>query len=699
MVPEHYGEENLVDRPKLSLESSSDGGRLRWMVFGVLMAISAGVSLASLWNVGPLLSANDRSRWCTVRALVDDGTYQIDDVIVDSKWKSIDIVRHEEHFYSSKPALLPTLVAGVYYAVQRVTDLFDGDAENGWTLQHRTAATTRVVLLFVNLLPMLFALYLLALMVERYAATDFARYFIVATAAVGTLLTPFLLTLNNHSPAASCSLFALFAAMRILIDKEQKPKWFLLTGFFAAFVCTNELPAALFGVLIFGLLFRESPKLTLRFFLPAALAVFAAYFYTNFLATGGWKPFYAYYGTEKYEYIHNGIPSYWSQPTGIDANNESSWLYFLHCTVGHHGIFSLSPVFLLTLTGWFGMRKWSNPRVKSVQWLGAILTVVLLGFYVSRTANYTYGGYCCGLRWLFWLIPFWLIGMIPILDACGGRRGFRWLAAGLLAISVFSAAVPLRNPWQQSWLFSLMEQWEWIDYNTVNSPPISPDGYAEKPTTWFRTLPRSSDPKKRAWVRFEGITPNGKPLSLTLREAGHRVEKSSNGELRRIYRLEVEWKSSVQKTSLQKSTAKKTAAKKTKQSRFNRTVVYEIDETAFRAGQSPRQFLVGVTGEPRAAALDFLRGLPRSRRYSVGRSDYLFTPLQKDAIRCDRAASRVLHRAIPTAAAYWHRSDVCYSTAVPFGVLKWTVTIRGSGSEGAVLSVRQLVISGCSVVK
>ena len=33
----------------------------------------------------PFLSANDRSRWCTIRALVDDGTYAIDQIVTDPK--------------------------------------------------------------------------------------------------------------------------------------------------------------------------------------------------------------------------------------------------------------------------------------------------------------------------------------------------------------------------------------------------------------------------------------------------------------------------------------------------------------------------------------------------------------------------------------------------------------------------------------
>ena len=46
----------------------------------------------------PFLSANDRSRWCTIRALVDEGTYAIDRIVTDpedhARWQTIDMVKH-----------------------------------------------------------------------------------------------------------------------------------------------------------------------------------------------------------------------------------------------------------------------------------------------------------------------------------------------------------------------------------------------------------------------------------------------------------------------------------------------------------------------------------------------------------------------------------------------------------------------------
>ena len=46
----------------------------RRFFYGLILALFAGISIAAILNSQPLRSANDRSRWCTVWALVERGT-------------------------------------------------------------------------------------------------------------------------------------------------------------------------------------------------------------------------------------------------------------------------------------------------------------------------------------------------------------------------------------------------------------------------------------------------------------------------------------------------------------------------------------------------------------------------------------------------------------------------------------------------
>src|SRR5580704_16413957 len=114
----------------------------------VIFAITLGVLGAAVWRVKPLLSANDRSRWCTVWSLVERGTYQIDEIDAVPGWGTIDKVRHQGHFYSTKPPILSTIVAGIYWVVRAVT---------GWNLDDQTDEVARVLLWIVNVVPLLAA--------------------------------------------------------------------------------------------------------------------------------------------------------------------------------------------------------------------------------------------------------------------------------------------------------------------------------------------------------------------------------------------------------------------------------------------------------------------------------------------------------------------------------------------------------------
>ena len=96
------------------------------IVIGVATAQALGVTLKTPTQMG----ANDISRWCTVWSLLERGTYVIDDCPwqsqtqdkvfkVDPFARAVDGEEPVKHFYSSKPPLLPTLIAGLLYPVPR----------------------------------------------------------------------------------------------------------------------------------------------------------------------------------------------------------------------------------------------------------------------------------------------------------------------------------------------------------------------------------------------------------------------------------------------------------------------------------------------------------------------------------------------------------------------------------------------------
>jgi len=417
----------------------------------------------------PFLSANDRSRWCAIRALVEPDMrvpgvpYAIDKVIQEANWDTIDMVKHDGHLYSSKPPLLPTLAAAPYWLIHRAT---------GATLGSHPFAIGRALLVLFNVVPMVVAFVLLARLVEHLGTSDWGRVFVMAAAAFGTFLTTFAVVLNNHLPGAISALIALYAAVRIWRDDRRELVYFAVAGLFAAFAAANELPALSLLVLLGAALLWKAPRPTLVAYLPAALVVAAGFFGTNWIAHRSLRPPYMHRSKTdpadnwyRYEYERDGrtVKSYWQNPVGIDRGEPSPAVYVVHALVGHHGVFSLTPVWILTLAGlplWLFQRR--DRSLRELALFIAALSLVCVVFYLMRPqADRNYGGMTSGFRWVFWFAPMWLVGMLPAVDRMASRRWLRGVALVLLALSILSAAYPTWNPWTHPWLFDWFDHLGW----------------------------------------------------------------------------------------------------------------------------------------------------------------------------------------------------------------------------------------------
>ena len=607
----------------------------RWGT-GLLIFVAVILHSVALLNAKPLMSANDRSRWCTVYSLVEQGTFQIDEIRQQPGWDSIDIIHDDGHFYSTKPPLLSVVVAGVTWCVQRIT---------GWSLLHDTHSVTATVLIFVNIIPFAISLILLSRLLKRVAQTSWCRLFVLSVAAFGSLVTPFLMTLNNHTVAVVGVMISLFALERLLSDELPRGWAFALCGLAAGWACANELPAAAFGLATFLLAARRSVRQTLCWYAPAAVIPIAAFLAANVIATGSWKPTYANFGSSKYNFVIDGVPSYWMDPDGVDRNLDSPLVYFLHCTVGHHGIFSLTPVFLLVLIGWLTSCWIQHVALRTLVRLGALLTVLVVGFYMTRFDNYNYGGVSCALRWALWLIPFWLLAIIPIVDAAIRSMVLRGLQLGLLAISMMSAWLPIDNPWQQPWLFRRMEAMKWIDYTR------KPQNLPRKLWTWFLTIPETAAAVEDApWIEFTSPTADG-----TMRRRRMTCRKPDGGKL-----VELEVSEALGSEPLKPV----------------RTLL--IDADRYQAGASTADFVKwadpAAIGEGQQQAdYSFVRGLPLKKEFRAGRIRYVHLPIRTDAFRCQLAAAAVDHPLqSPT---HQYRCDTWLCEELPFGVAQYEIKV------------------------
>ena len=466
--------------------SADDARRvLRVQIYTLLIVISAGAIVARVAAVNaidrielqrhlerqgrdlrlerPFLSGNDRSRWCTVRALVEQGTYAIDDIHTQPGWDTIDMVYHDGHFYSSKPPLLPTLMAAQYWVIYKLT---------GWSLATHAFLVGRLILLTTNVAPLVASWIVLAGLIERYGRSDWSRLFVMASATFGTFLSTFAIVINNHLIAAVSVTFALAATLRIWHLGDRRWPSFALAGLTSAFAAANELPALSFFAVVGLVLLYCSPRLALVAALPAALLVAVGFFGTNWAAHGTLVPAYAHRSADRpeqnwydYTYERDGRvrESYWNNPVGIDRGEPSRAKYALHAFVGHHGIFSLTPLWLLSLLG-MGLAWLKRERpLAELAAVVAALSLVCLAFYLGRSQqDRNYGGVTSGFRWMFWFAPLWLVTMLPAVDRAAQNRWLRGLALLALALSVFSVSFPTWNPWTHPWLYRWLAHLGWI---------------------------------------------------------------------------------------------------------------------------------------------------------------------------------------------------------------------------------------------
>jgi len=460
------------------------------------------------------------TRW--VRKVVP---YAIDKAMETPGWDSIDIVKHglpdeqydpknpfSGYIYSSKPTLLPTVMAVPYWLLYHTT---------GISLRDNPFVATRILLVIINLIPLVLAWILLGRMVDRLARTVWSKIFAMSVICFATFASTFANTLNNHLPGFVAIVFALYGMFRIMVDGETRFRYFILTGFFGAFAVACELPALALAAGLCLLLLIYYPRRTIFLAIPAGLVVAIAFVATNYIAHGTWKPaymqkrnhvelaqkdkmiydaddwyVYRYFPAGRSREMKNARTSHWMNRTGIDLGEPSVATYALHATIGHHGVFSLTPVWIFSMFGMLlllfrrnddwrflpgnvilkSTGRTSGPSeyhgradIKSIpfgRWLAfgtLFLTVLFFAFYLTRDqGDRNYGGMSCCFRWFFPLIPLWMLTMLPVLDRIADNRFLRGLALIFLLVSAMSAVYPIWNPWSHPWLYNLMVSCHWI---------------------------------------------------------------------------------------------------------------------------------------------------------------------------------------------------------------------------------------------
>ena len=315
--------------------------------------------------------------------------------------------------------------------------------------------------------------------------TDRGKIWSAATIACGTLLTTFAVALTNHSFAAACTAVSLYCVLAVTTKEGCSWLLFAVAGLTAGLAAAFDLPALAWTMAVIGILALFNWRQTALATLPAVIAVLIAAVGSNILAHDSAWPPYAFRAaptspkmslesTEThgavnqwnpenwYDYrfkMPNGrvIESYWRSPNGIDRGEASITRYAFHAIIGHHGIFSLTPVWILVLPGLIFMLRRTGHGWQLLSFAIITVSITVIAFYLTRQPwDRNYGGSTSGFRWVFWLAPIWITALTPASDRLAASRIGSLFLLILLGLSVLSVAAPTWNPWTHPWLYQLL---------------------------------------------------------------------------------------------------------------------------------------------------------------------------------------------------------------------------------------------------
>lgn len=358
---------------------------------------------------------NVRSRFITVERLVDAGTMAHDESPIEP---SVDAIVIEGRRYSSKPPNYTLVMAAQAWVLKAMT---------GWRVSEHPRFYLWMLVLLNQVVLYAVVLLLAWRLVAARTADPWVRGMFVAAMSLGSVPYGYAVTLNNHTPAAAF----LFIAFYLLVTLRHQGRggWarYFGVGFLAGLACTYELTAGAFAavfVLVAFLHDRRGGSIAAAAAVLPVIPTLATYY----VMSGSIAPFYVQ--RDLYDYAG----SYWREPTGYDAASDGLLVYAFNALLGHHGLFSLSPLLAL---GVVGLARGVRDRAAALrgEYVAIAAASACVIVYIVGTTN-NYGGNALGMRWFAQFMPLWTVAALPVLERLRESRRGRGTAYALLAVSV-----------------------------------------------------------------------------------------------------------------------------------------------------------------------------------------------------------------------------------------------------------------------
>ena len=438
------------------------GGLAQTQVRRIDWAIFLTVLLASLYVLPRWADPNQNSRLDMVVAVVDDGTFRIDDYVHNT----VDYAKVGDAYYSDKAPGAAFLGISLYAAVRPLINFALSDRMTGAladapafqaTLRADGSGVSTDKVRFAALQVLLAALVaalptaLTALLTWRLALrfTGAPRASSLSALSYG-LLTP-VFAYSNAVYGHQLAAFLLVAAFALVAlgPRRAGSVRLMLLGVLLGFAVVSEYPAALPAGIIFlyaaWRLWRAGVLLRLGWTMLTGGIVAAGWMFYNNALFGG---------PLALGYSHSEL---WTaqHTTGFMSLTLPSLAGVWGITFGpFRGLFVLSPWLLLSIPGFFIWWRWGRARAAWWVSLGSALSV----FFFNASSQMWWGGFAVGPRYLLPGLPFVVLAAAVAIAQWTHVRAFRWLLALLLGWSLLATwgmtlanqAYPpdtLFNPW------------------------------------------------------------------------------------------------------------------------------------------------------------------------------------------------------------------------------------------------------------
>ncbi len=366
--------------------------------------------------------SNGNSRLAAVRAVVEQGRFQIDSYVKEPGWGTIDKASYNGHYYVDKGIGSSLIALPFYFLLYKLFGLMSDAA-----IKH---SLTSIV--------MGGAFVISGVVLYRIAALLTPNTWKAMLAALGvslgTMLWPYSAVYYGHVPAAMWVAISFYLLLRLRVDADRSPKQaFFWAGMAMGFAFITDYTTALIiaGLIVYAVYILHNRGLV-RILLAGVealsgaaipMALFCAY---NL----------AVYGTPfAFGYSYEAHPQWQAeQVTGFHGIGVPSLTAFYRISLDpRFGLFWQSPVLILAFVGAVIAFRMRSRRAEVLLALSTLFGLMLM----NAGLDMWWGGSAFGPRYLIAALPLMVVPLALLPDR------LIWLLGSLAVLSIGQMLIPL----------------------------------------------------------------------------------------------------------------------------------------------------------------------------------------------------------------------------------------------------------------